>query len=301
MALSLALLAWASGCGGPRPTAPPAFTQAATATGGPPATATPAPPPATATPTPEPAAAWVNGQPIRQAAVEAEARRCQQAQAFSDCPARALESLIEQAVVEQAAVAAGLSVSDADLATALAGLEQARGGAAGFQAWLEANAYTRSEIAAALRAEMLRSRMAEQVLAGIGETAEQAHAQVIVAADEATAANLLAQLQAGADFATLAVDYSLDLSSRAAGGDLGWFPRGWLTAPEVEQAAFSLGPGETSAVLPGALGYYIVRVLEREPARPLTPAMRQTLRSQAFQTWLDQAMAAAVIERQAVP
>ncbi len=43
------------------------------------------------------------------------------------------------------------------------------------------------------------------------------------------------QLQAGADFATLAYRYD-----PLTGGDLGWFPRGVLTQPAVEEAAFSL-------------------------------------------------------------
>ncbi|MBL8055675.1 MAG: peptidylprolyl isomerase [Anaerolineales bacterium] len=301
--MALAGLLLAAGCRQSGPTPPALFTQAAaaTVTAGPAGTASALPPTVAPSPTPVPAAAWVNGQPIPAADAAAEARRCELAQAFPDCSARALESLIEQAVVEQAAQAAGLSVSDADLAAALARLQQERGGPAGFQAWLAATGYGEAEFLAALRSELLRARMAEHVTASIGEAAEQAHALVIVAADEATAANLLAQLQSGADFATLAVDYSLDLSSRAAGGDLGWFPRGWLTVPEVEQAAFSLAPGETSVVLPGALGYSIVRVLERDPARPLTPAMRQALRTQAYAAWLAEAKAAAVIERPAAP
>lgn len=291
LVLGLALAA----CGGPSPTAAPGLTPApptvAAPTPAPTATAAPAP-----TETPEPLAARVDGRPIRLADYQAEVGRCQAAQAFPDCPERALRSLIEQAVTAQAAEAAGLRVGDAELDAELDRITRSRGGAEAFAAWLEANGYTAEAFRAALRQDLLRARLADQVTAAIGETAEQVHAQALLVRDEALARDLLAQLQAGADFATLALAYSLDLSSRVAGGDLGWFPRGWLTVPEVEQAAFALQPGETSAVIQSALGFHIVRVLERDPARPLSPAAQRALREQTWQAWLDARLAQAVIE-----
>lgn len=292
LVLGLALAA----CGGPSPTAAPSPTPAPPTVAAPPAapsaTVTPAPP----TETPEPLAARVDGRPIRLADYQAEVGRCQAAQAFSDCPERALRSLIEQAVTAQAAEAAGLSVGDAELDAELDRITQSRGGAEALAAWLDANGYTAEAFRAALRQDLLRARLAGQVTAAVGETAEQVHAQAVLVRDEALARDLLAQLQAGADFATLALAYSLDLSSRVAGGDLGWFPRGWLTVPEVEQAAFALQPGETSTVVQSALGFHIVRVLERDPARPLSPAAQRALREQAWRAWLDARLAEAVIE-----
>jgi parvulin-like peptidyl-prolyl isomerase len=122
-----------------------------------------------------------------------------------------------------------------------------------------------------------------------------------VVADEATAQELLAQIRSGADFSALALKYSLDFSSRAAGGDLGWFPRGVLAVPEVEAAAFALKPGETSGVIHSAVGYHLVKVLEIDPARPLSPAAQQALRAQAYQAWLDQALSKAAIQKLVSP
>jgi parvulin-like peptidyl-prolyl isomerase len=109
------------------------------------------------------------------------------------------------------------------------------------------------------------------------------------------------ELQAGADFATVALNYSRDLSSRAAGGDLGWFPRGILTVPEVEDAAFALQPGETSGIVQSSLGFHIVQTIERDPARPLSPAAAQVLRAAAFTAWLDELVAGAAIEQFIAP
>jgi peptidyl-prolyl cis-trans isomerase C len=292
LAAALALAA----CSQPAPVASPIPAPGATAT--PADTATAAP---TATATPEPLAALVNGRPIRLADYEAEVRRCQAAQAFPDCPARALQALIEQAVVEQAAAAAGLAVDEAEVEAEVARIQQGLGGAEAYHAWLAANFYTEATFLTALRRDLLRARMAAQVAASVGETAEQVHALAILVADEATARRLVEQLESGADFTTLALTYSLDLSSRVAGGDLGWFPRGGLTAPEVEDAAFALEPGATSDVIRSALGYHIVRALERDPARPLSPGAQQALRERAFQAWLEGVMAQAAIETRISP
>ena len=143
--------------------------------------------------------------------------------------------------------------------------------------------------------------MAEQAAASVSENTEQVHARELLVADEQTAQDLLAQIQAGADFAALAAAYSLDLSSRPAGGDLGWFPRGLLTTPEVEQAAFNLQPGETSAVIHSALGYHLVQTLERDPAHPLSSAAEQALRAKTYEAWLAGVVAQAEIQKFVAP
>lgn len=285
LALSLALVA---GC---TPTPEPTAVSTATATIEPTPTATPLPP----TATPEPLAARANGQPILLVEYSAERQRCQAAQTFSDCAARVLQSLTEQAVVEQAAIREGLSVPDAALELEINRVREALG-AEGYAAWLAANFYTEASFREAVRRDLLRAQVTAQVRATVGDNAEQVRARLILVAEEATAQSLLAQLQAGADFATLAAQNSLDLSSRAAGGDLGWFPRGWLTLPEVEQVAFALETGQTSEVLATELGFAIVRAEEREAAHALSPEAAEALRQKAYADWLQAELAKATIE-----
>lgn len=254
-------------------------------------TATPLPP----TATPELLAARVNGQPVLLAEFEAELQRCEAAQTFSDCAARVLQSLTEQAVVEQAAVNAGLVVTEAALELEVARVRETLG-AEGFAAWLAANFYTEASFREAVRRDLLRAQMGAQVRQTVGANAEQVRARLILVAEEATAQELLAQLQAGADFSVLAVQSSLDLSSRAAGGDLGWFPRGWLTLPEVERAAFTLETGQISDVLATKLGFAIVRTEERDAVHALSPEAAEALRQKAYADWLQAELAKAEIE-----
>jgi parvulin-like peptidyl-prolyl isomerase len=103
------------------------------------------------------------------------------------------------------------------------------------------------------------------------------------------------RIVAGADFADLALAYSVDLSTRLAGGDLGWFSRGTLTVPELEEAAFALQPGELSEVIETMLGYHVLELLDKAE-RPLAWDALQVRRRQAVETWLATQREAAEIE-----
>jgi len=121
--------------------------------------------------------------------------------------------------------------------------------------------------------------------------------------DPALAETLLAQIQNGDDFALLAQQYSLDTAAGSAGGDLGFFARGSLLVPAVEEAAFALqNPGDVSDVISvtgndGQTTYYIVQLVERDEQRPLPPDLQYAAWEQAFQQWLEQLWQKAAIER----
>ncbi|MFQ5699159.1 MAG: peptidyl-prolyl cis-trans isomerase [Myxococcota bacterium] len=100
-------------------------------------------------------------------------------------------------------------------------------------------------------------------------TPEQVHArQILFTGDDAMARAqaALARLDEGEDFAALARELSDDRATRDEGGDLGFFPRGRGLLPEVEQAAFSLAPGEHSGAIETERGVHIVKVEEKRPA-----------------------------------
>jgi peptidyl-prolyl cis-trans isomerase C len=109
--------------------------------------------------------------------------------------------------------------------------------------------------------------------------------------DESTANSIHTKLDNGKDFATLAKQYD-----PVTGGELGWFPRGFLTQPEVDEAAFALQPGQYSAVVHSAIGYHIIQVIERDPNHPLSPEARRAMQQKALQDWLQQQRSASQIE-----
>jgi len=85
-----------------------------------------------------------------------------------------------------------------------------------------------------------------------------------VATVEKTAADVLNQIRAGANFGDLAKKYSED-STAQAGGELGWLVRG-QTVPEFESTAFSLKPGEVSGLVKTVYGIHIIKVEDKQVA-----------------------------------
>ena len=249
--------------------------------------------PPTPSPTPEPLAALVNGEPILMADFEEELFRFEAAQTTSgidlatlgDYQSQVLQAMIDRRLLAQGARAIGAEVNDLAVDQKLEQLASELGGSEEMGTWLAVNGYSLESFKAALAEEMLATQMIEYIVAQMSDTVEQVHAQHILVATQELAESLHDQLIDGTDFAEIARIYSIDTSSRPAGGDLGWFPVGYLLVPEVEAAAFDLQPGELSAVIESDLGFHIVQTIERGE-RPLAPDALRHMREEAVMDWL---------------
>jgi parvulin-like peptidyl-prolyl isomerase len=207
-----------------------------------------------------------------------------------------LDVMIEQVLIEQAAASEGIVISDAEVESVIARDIEENGGQAKFEAWLQANNWTYQEYQARQRSMMIASQMFERVTRNVPTSAEQVHARHILVATEQEARDLLNQLQSGADFGDLARQYSLDPSTKESGGDLGFFPKGTLVVPQVEEEAFALSVDQISDVIQSPMGYHIVQVLERVQDKPLTEESWQALKEATFRRWVSELWAAAKIE-----
>ncbi len=76
----------------------------------------------------------------------------------------------------------------------------------------------------------------------------------------ALAQRIREEIEGGADFAEVARDKSED-GSAERGGDVGTVGRG-LLAPEYEEAAFAVAPGELTPVVQTAYGFHVVERVE---------------------------------------
>jgi peptidyl-prolyl cis-trans isomerase C len=267
------------------------------------------PTPELPTPTPEPPlAARVNGQPILLESYERELARHEQALAELGLDKEegayreeVLQALIERELIAQAATGEGILITPEMVTTKIEELREAAGEPGNYEAWLEANQWTEEEFREALAQEMVVEAMLTAVTADVPQAVEQVRARYIQVDNAELAQSLLAEIEAGANFATLASLHSLDQITSQNGGDLDFFARGALLVPEVEEAAFELEPGETSGVIAASSNgqpvYYLVQTIERDPQRPLTDNMRYNLLQQRFETWLAQLWAEATIER----
>jgi parvulin-like peptidyl-prolyl isomerase len=301
----------AAACASPPVPADPTASGATPAVADP---ATPVPPtaPVEQAPTPEePLAALVNGQPVYLSDYERALGQYEadlrlggidpdspEGQAELDRNrAWILNVMIERVLTEQAAAAAGVNVSDEQVDAYLQEMIAENGGEEAFRAKLEARGETLEDARAEIRAGLIGMAMMQRISEQVPTTAEHVHARHILVDTQAEAQNILAQVRSGADFAALAQAYSLDTSTKESGGDLGFFPRGILVAQEVEDAAFALQPGQVSEVVASPLGYHIVQVVERDPAREVSPENLRILQDQAIQRWVGELWAQADVQR----
>ncbi|MCX7940052.1 MAG: peptidylprolyl isomerase [Anaerolineae bacterium] len=260
---------------------------------------------AVASPTPSNVVVWVNGQPITREALEAEVQRARLAldeppspELLATLREAALEMLIEEVLLEQEAQRLGLAVSDQQVEEELAFARERAGGAEAFRAWLSGIGYSEQDIRRQIYLDLLANALRERVLAEMPRTAEYVHAAHILLDSEAEARRVLQQLRNGARFDALARTLSLDESTRAAGGDLGWFTRNGQTVlwAEVEEAAFALQPGEISEIVRSPVGYHIITVLARA-VRPLDEADLVHMQQAALEAWMMRLRAQARVER----
>ena len=115
---------------------------------------------------------------------------------------------------------------------------------------------------------------------------------------------ILERARNGEDFAELATRLSDDYATKNSGGDTGLFPRGTMV-PAFEDVAFALKPGEISDPVETVFGVHILRLEERSESRllpldeireQLAEHVREENIEAAVQKKIDELRAAADIE-----
>jgi peptidyl-prolyl cis-trans isomerase D len=114
---------------------------------------------------------------------------------------------------------------------------------------------------------------------------------------KAKAEKVLKEAKAGADFAELARKYSDDQATAKQGGDLDYISQGRM-APEFDQVAFSMEPGQISDLVKTPDGFDIIKLVDKKPAatRPFDEVKPQILEQLQYQ----QAQTKAADEAEAI-
>lgn len=282
---ALIVAIWLTACSlGGSPTSAPAETTAA--------------PPEQTTPTAPAVVASVNGESITAESYQANLALFEAAQAETgtllateDASQTVIANLVDRLLLAQGARSAGFTVDAATVDERLSALIQEAGGQEAFDSWLAAQSLSAEVFREELRLEMEAAEMVAQISTGVPTNAEQVEARQILLPDSFSAERLLGQLEGGTPFETVVQN-----NDPQRLGTLGWFPRGYLLQPEVEEAAFALQPGEHSQVVQSQLGYHLIEVIARDPNRPLSPQALLALQTKAVQDWLEQQRTEAAIE-----
>ena len=250
------------------------------------------------TPTEAPLAARVNGEGILLAEYEAELKRYragieQLGEQFDPELAKqeVMDDLVAQTLFAQTAAAQNYYVDEVDLQAEIDQYEEAAGGQDVLQIWISENFYDLDSFREAVSRDMAVIWMRNSLIAQVPQTAEQVHARQILVNSENEAIGIQRQLEVGNSFKSLA--FSFD---PLTGGELGWFPRGYLLQPEVENAAFSMQPGQYSGTITTSFGFHIVEVVEVDPKHPLSQDALLFVQRQVLDNWLDEQINQSAIE-----
>jgi hypothetical protein len=247
-------------------------------------------PSATVTQTPIPPVAIINGEEITVAEFEAELARFQYAQTGLGNTSTleidsqvVLDNMITTLLLEQGAAGYGFVVDEQMLQGRITALVDDLGGTDALTAWESAHGYSDEEFQSALRSQIAAAWMRDQISASVASTTEQVHVRQILLYNEEEAQQVLGLLQAGWNFNDLSAQYD-----PLTKGELGWFPKDYLPDGALEEAAFSLQPGQYSAIIHNEDGYHILYVVDRDLNHLLSPDALLTLQEHAVQNWLTQ-------------
>ena len=243
-------------------------------------------------------AARVNGEGILLADYEEEFLRYQEAAGnagegfISDEPdAIVINEMINQVLLSQTAAQEGFVLDDASLQARYDEHASQRGGADLLNKWISDNHFSQDSFRRALARDLAAVWMRNRIIESVPATADQVHARQILVRSENEAIAVERRLQVGTDFTTIAYEYD-----PLTGGELGWFPEGYLLQPDVEEAAFSLQSGQFSGIIPTSYGFHVLFVIERDPNHPLSGEALLFKQREVLVQWLAERRAQSSIE-----
>jgi parvulin-like peptidyl-prolyl isomerase len=210
----------------------------------------------------------------------------------------AMDEMIEQELVRQAAEAQGIQVSEAEIDTALAEISEPFDNPDEFNRRIQSEGFTPDSYRQHVGRMIAAKKYLDDIRLGVATVSdeeletyyrdneirltlpEQVRVRHILltwkpmgttddrAAIRQQMVPILEKARAGEDFAELAREYSDDSATAGNGGDTGLFRRGQM-APAFETAAFALQPGEISEPVETSFGVHILRLEEHKEARLL--------------------------------
>jgi peptidyl-prolyl cis-trans isomerase C len=159
-------------------------------------------------------------------------------------------------------------------------------------------AYTKQAVSDTISEDQIKAEY-DKVIAAMPNV-DEVHARHILVSSEDDAKAIKAQLDGGADFATLAKEKSIEPGAKDSGGDLGYFTQDKMVKPFAD-AAFALKVNEVSQPVQTQFGWHIIQVLDRRPAakptlEQLTQQIGQQLYVQKYRTLFDQLRKATTID-----
>lgn len=205
-----------------------------------------------------------------------------------------LESLLDQAIIEQYAEAAGITATPAEVEDKIKETVDQLPPSIRFEDWLHANRLTYEQFSNDLRSQLTAGQVFERVTQHVPLAADQVLVSYLVTQNRATAKEMISQLAQGASFETIAGADGAEVAATLRV----WYVPGYKLLPQaVETGLKALQPGQAVGPIETAEGVYIIKLEDKAFNKPLTDQAIQTLKQQIFNRWLQQQRSTAVIEK----
>jgi len=247
-----------------------------------------------------------------------------------------LDEMVSEELIVQAAEAARIDVESAEVQAALDEIKSSNNlDDAALAQVLAAQGYTLANYKQDLRRQILRLRAVNQLVAPkvqisdedirarydqmqrrseavsavklshiLFKLPEHPTEQQLAEAKE-KAAKAIVRIKGGEEFAAVAGEISDDVSTKATGGELGYFQRGSMANPEWEPIVFAMDKGETRGPVSGPQGLHVFQVTEvqksnlkpyAEMKEQLSRELRRKEMDKQTQTWLEELKKKAYID-----
>ena len=143
---------------------------------------------------------------------------------------------------------------------------------------------TEEDFRGQFQAQLYRRKLFEFFEDEVPRDQEHVNARHILVDDEETALEVLQRLADGESFEDLAIEYSKDETNKERGGDLGWFPRGFMVQT-FEDAVFNAEIGLIPDPVETSFGWHVLEVVGREN-RELDEYSHQLAVQTEYNNWL---------------
>jgi parvulin-like peptidyl-prolyl isomerase len=176
-------------------------------------------------------------------------------------------------------------------------LAEAESGFSGFEDRVFEDAHMSRDdyIRLMVKPQYVQEHVTAGIEANLPQKGLQANAEHILVATEDLANQLASQANGGASFEELARTNSIDTTTSATGGALGWFAPGQMVQA-FDDVVFGMQPGQISAPFQTEFGWHIVKLIDLQQDRPYTTAQYESLRGKAIEDWVDAQREAADID-----
>lgn len=226
-----------------------------------------------------------------------------------------VNSMINEKLVNQAAAKAGITVTDAEVNASIQKIKDQIGGDDQLNQALAQYGMTLDQLKQQQAVKLKLNKILGKDIKPDDATLQkyfqdnlaqfdtyEVRSRHILVKTEEEAKAIKAQLDAGADFATLAKEKSTDPTAKDNGGDLGFNKRGVMDA-EYDKVVFALKKGEISQPFQTQFGWHVAQVTDTKGSTPTFDQVKDKVReayiedqvSQKTQQWLNDQKAAAKI------